>query len=101
MKLLQTIASMNATGGGTSSCTYQLFNALYNLDPEVRLLSMAPKSSDTEVLGMALNGSSTYQMIIGHLSESRKTYGSILKIPMRKSSIPMECGWTSIMRLAL
>ena len=54
MKLLQTIASMNATGGGTSSCTYQLFNALYNLDPEVRLLSMAPKSSGTEVLG---NGS--------------------------------------------
>lgn len=51
MKLLQTIASMNATGGGTSSCTYQLFNALYNLDPEVRLLSMAPKSSGTEVLG--------------------------------------------------
>ena len=51
MKLLQTIASMNATGGGTSSCTYQLFNALYNLDPEVRLLSMAPKSSATEVLG--------------------------------------------------
>lgn len=51
MKVLQTIASMNATGGGTSSCTFQLFNSLYRIEPEARLLSMAPQSEGTEVLG--------------------------------------------------
>lgn len=51
MKVLQTIASMNAIGGGTSSCTFQLFNALYKYDDEVKLLTMSPKQSEIEVLG--------------------------------------------------
>lgn len=51
MKVLQTIASMDATGGGTSSCTFQLFNALYERNHEVRLLTIAPKQAETDVLG--------------------------------------------------
>lgn len=51
MKILQTIAGMAASGGGTSSCTAQLFTAMHALDPEVSLLTIAPAEPGTEMLG--------------------------------------------------
>lgn len=51
MKILQTIGGMNVTGGGTVSCTAQLFEAMHQLDSQVKLLTIAPKDIDEEVLG--------------------------------------------------
>ena len=51
MKILQTIGGMAASGGGTSSCTAQLFEAMAELDPQVRLLTVAPSSPTEDMLG--------------------------------------------------
>lgn len=42
---------MDARAGGTSSCTFQLFQALHQLDGEARLLTVAPAVTGAEVLG--------------------------------------------------
>lgn len=51
MKVLQTIGGMAATGGGTSSCTYQLFKAFERLNTGIKLLTVRDSNPDSEDLG--------------------------------------------------
>lgn len=51
MKVLQTIGSLNAGSGGTSTCTYQLVSAMNEAGSPVDLLTLRPQSPTERMLG--------------------------------------------------
>ena len=51
MKVLQTISSLNAGSGGTSTCTYELVSAMNAAGFPVELLTLRPASSADRILG--------------------------------------------------
>ena len=51
MKVLQTIGSLNAGSGGTSTCTYELVSAMNEAGSPVDLLTLRPQSSTERMLG--------------------------------------------------
>lgn len=51
MKVLQTISSLNAGSGGTSTCTYELVSAMNAAGFPVDLLTLRPASSADRMLG--------------------------------------------------
>lgn len=51
MKVLQTIASLNASSGGTSTCTYELLAAMNDAGYPVDLLTLRPQSHTENMLG--------------------------------------------------
>ena len=51
MKILQTIGSLNAGSGGTSTCTYELVTAMNAAGFPVDLLTLRPQSPTERMLG--------------------------------------------------
>jgi hypothetical protein len=51
MNILQTIGSLNAGSGGTSTCTYELVSAMNAAGYPVELLTLRPASPAERILG--------------------------------------------------
>lgn len=50
MKVLQTIGGFGALGGGTSTCTYDLMNAIHHIDSDIDVDLLTPDCSDRDKL---------------------------------------------------
>lgn len=53
MKVLHVISSLNRSSGGTSSCTYQLVEALNAIDCSTDILTLAPEKQTEQMVGYA------------------------------------------------
>lgn len=53
MKVLHVISSLNRSSGGTSSCTYQLVEALNAIDCTTDILTLAPEKKEEQMVGNA------------------------------------------------
>lgn len=51
MKILQTIAGFGAKSGGTSTCTYDLLNAMHRENYEVDLMTLVVKDTSDRLMG--------------------------------------------------